>query len=142
MNINVNAKKAQHKIIIASEDVNFKNILATKLRVENYDIKLSNSGFHTLFLIEQTVDVNILIVNDNMRDMSGIELIELTRSILDSSALSIIYISKSKANESETYTLAGANEFFNQSTNYGQIVNAIEKLVKAHSNDYQLKKSA
>ena len=46
-------KAPTFKICILSENTTFRNILASKLRLENFDVEFSDGGFHILHLLEK-----------------------------------------------------------------------------------------
>ena len=117
------------KICILSENHHFKNILAGKLRIENFDVELAEGGFHLLHLLEnQKEEFNMIIFNEDMQDMSAFETISMIRQAKSKSALPIIFVSKNN-DEDEIYemVLNGANEYVVQSDNFKPIVERAQK---------------
>ncbi|MBC7427983.1 MAG: response regulator transcription factor [Bacteriovorax sp.] len=117
------------KICILSERHNFKNILAGKLRMENFDVEFADGGFHLLHLLERFKDeFNMIIFNEDMSDMPAFEIISMIRQTKSKSELPILFISKND-NEEEIYemVLNGANEYVVQSANYKPIVERAQK---------------
>lgn len=124
-------KEPSFKIIIASENLNFRNNLAAKLRFDNFSVEFASGGFHLLHLLETNKDYSLVIVNENMRDMPGFEAISLIRISKTKQELPILYISKNDS-EDEVCDLVfiGANEYIVQSTNYSPIIERAKKYFK------------
>lgn len=116
------------KILVASENLTFRNNLSTKLRFVNFDAEIVTGGFHLLHLIEKHRDYQMVIINEDMRDMPGNEIIALIRQTASKTELPVLYISKNE-NEDEICNMIflGANEYIIQSTNYKQVIDAVQK---------------
>lgn len=116
------------KILVASENLTFRNNLSTKLRFVNFDAEIVTGGFHLLHLIEKHRDYQMVIINEDMRDMPGNEIIALIRQTASKTDLPVLYISKNE-NEDEICNMIflGANEYIIQSTNYKQVIDAVQK---------------
>ncbi len=116
------------KILIVSENLNFRNNLASKLRTENYDVELATGGFHLLYLLEQEKAYSLIIFNEDMHDMPGFEAISLIRQSKTKQELPILYVSK---NDSEDVVcdmvFTGANEYVVQSTSFIPIIERAKK---------------
>lgn len=119
------------KILIASEDIRFRDILASKLRMENFDVEFAAGGFHLLHLIENNKDLHMLILNQDMDDMPAMEIIALTRLHKNKQELPILFVSKSNTEE-EIYDLilTGANEYIVQTTNFKSIIERAYKYLQ------------
>jgi len=125
------------KIILATENQNYRNNLGAKLRFEGFHVELATGGFHTIHLLERFADVNLLIIHENMHDMSAFEIISLARNIRNKTDFPIIFISKDR-NEEEVCEIifVGANDYIVQSTNFGPITDRVRKYfqtLKSHS---------
>lgn len=120
------------KIIIATENFNFRNILAGKLRLDNFEVEFATGGFHLLHLLEQrNEEVNMIIFNDDMNDMSAQEMIGLVRLSKSKTELPILFISK-KNDEEEICEMvfSGANEYVVQTPNFQPILERAHKYLQ------------
>ena len=116
------------KILVASENLTFRNNLSTKPRFVNFDAEIVTGGFHLLHLIEKHKDYQMVIINEDMRDMPGNEIVALIRQTASKTELPVLYISKNE-NEDEICNMVflGANEYIIQSSNYKQVIDAVQK---------------
>ena len=121
-------KTESFKILIATEAFNFRNILASKLRLDNFEVEFATSGFHLLHLLERLKDIDMLILNEDMHDMSAHEIIGLVRLSKSKTELPILFISKN-SDEAEICNLVfnGANEYIVQSPNFRPILERAHK---------------
>ncbi len=118
------------KILVASENQIFRNTLASRLRIEGFSVEFTEGGFHLLHLIEREV-FNLIIINENMHDMSGNEISSLIRTTRTKNEMPIIYIAKSKMEENVIEMIgAGANDFIVQSTNFAPVVERVKNTFK------------
>lgn len=116
------------KILVLSENMSFRNILASKLRLDNFDVEFISGGFHLLNYLEKNRDVNMLIFNDDMPDMSAAEIISMVRMTKTKSEMPILFISKN-SDEEEICDMIfnGANEYVVQSENFKPILERAHK---------------
>lgn len=117
------------KILIATEAITFRNNLASKLRIDNFEVQFASSAFHTLHLLESEVEhFHMLIINENMHDMSALEMIGLIRLSKSKQELPILFISKTN-DEDNIYelVLTGANEYVVQTANFNPILDRAHK---------------
>jgi DNA-binding response OmpR family regulator len=122
------------KILVASENQIFRNALASRLRIEGFSVEFTEGGFHLLHLLERE-KFNLIILNENLHDMSGYEVNSLIRTAHSKNELPVIYIAKSKSEENVIEMIgAGANDFIVQSTNFGPVVERIKKYFTAMKN--------
>lgn len=121
-------KTESFKILLASENLTFRNNLGSKLRVEGFDAEIVDGGFHLLHLIEKNHDYQMIIINEDMKDMSGQEIVQLIRVIKNKTDLPILFISKDD-NEDEICQMvfSGANEYIIQSPTYKQIIDSVHR---------------
>ena len=117
------------RVLIVSENLNFRNNLATKLRLENYAVELATGGFHLLHLLEQIdKDFSLIIINDNMHDMPGFEAISLIRQSKTKQELPILYVSRNDSEDEVcNMVFTGANEYIVQSTSFLPIIERAKK---------------
>ncbi len=121
-------KTESFKILLASENLTFRNNLGSKLRVEGFDAEIVDGGFHLLHLIERHRDYQMIIINDDMKDMSGHEIIQLVRVFKNKTDLPILYISKNESEDEICHMVfAGANEYIIQSPTYKQIIDSVHR---------------
>lgn len=117
------------KIFILSENHQFRNTLASKLRIEGFTVEFASGGFHFLHLLERyRSDIHLLICHENMYDMSSEEIISLTRLAKDKTDLPIIFASRRNDRElTQEIIKAGANEIVLQSSNFFPLLERIHK---------------
>lgn len=124
--MHVQEKKA-FKILLADENITYRNNLASKLRIQGYNVELTEGGFHLLHIMENHV-CNLVILHDNMRDMSAEEIITLIRTNKTKTELPILFISSTSNQEQLASIISnGANEFLVKSDNFQPIVDRARK---------------
>jgi DNA-binding response OmpR family regulator len=116
------------KIVIADENIKSRDTLASKLRFLGFHVEFASGGFHALHLVEKYWDFNLVILSENMLDMSAEEIIFLIRTKKSKLELPILYISKN-TDEDEICekVFGGANEYVVKSTNFQTIVDRAVK---------------
>ncbi len=122
-------KTPAFKVLIVSENINFRNILAGKLRTQdNFEVEFATGGFHLLHLLEKHKDINLIICNEDMADMPAHEIITMIRLIKTKAELPILFISKN-GDEEEICDLIflGANDYIVQTANYRPIIERAQK---------------
>jgi PleD family two-component response regulator len=125
----MNLKADEFKILILSENVQYRNTLASKLRIEGFTVEFAFGGFHFLHLIERyRGEFNMVICHENMIDMSADEIISMCRLTKAKSELPIVYISKDNDEEAVCdIILQGANEFVLHSNNMLPVIERARK---------------
>ena len=124
-------KHDNFKILIASETINFRNILAGKLRLESFEVEFATGGFHMLHILEKFSDYKMVIINEDMHDMSAQEMIGLIRLAKSKQELPILFISKSNSEEDICeLVFTGANEYIVQSPNFNPILERAHKYLQ------------
>lgn len=125
-------KTGAFKILITTEAITFRNNLASKLRVDNFDVEFAMSGFHLLHLLENVKEQwNMIIINEDMHDMSAPEMIGLVRLTKSKSELPILFISKnSDEADIREMVLTGANEYVVQTANFNPILERAHKYLQ------------
>lgn len=116
------------KIIIVDENVQFRNTLASRLRMQGFHVEFATGGFHLLNVLERHWDFSLIIIHENMNDMPAEEMISLVRIHKNKTELPILFISAQK-NEEEVceMVLNGANEFILQPKTPQPIVERAQK---------------
>lgn len=122
-------KKHFLNIYILSENLSFRNTLAGKLRMGNFDVEFASGGFHILHILERNLkEPCVIILNEEMHDMPASEIISLIRLQKSKLELPILFISKSIDEEEVCdFILNGANEYIVQTSNYKPIVESVQK---------------
>lgn len=125
-------KAPTFKVLIVSENINFRNILAGKLRMlEDFDVEFATGGFHLLHILEKQRDINLIICNDDMEDMSANEIISLVRLTKNKNELPILFISKNNDEEDVCDLIfTGANDYIVQTANYKPIIERAQKYLQ------------
>lgn len=115
-------------IIIASEQPNFRNVLSSKFRMENYDVELATGGFHLLHLLEKDKPVHMIVINCDMPDMSAFEIISMVREFKSKTELPIIYIAQTHpVNEIGELISKGTIEFLPHTATFNPVISMAQK---------------
>ncbi|RPJ73587.1 MAG: response regulator, partial [Alphaproteobacteria bacterium] len=106
----MNMKKI--KIIIVDGNITYRNNLASKLRIDGYAVEFASGGFHLLHTLEIEKDFDLVIIHENMADMSAAEMISLIRTTKSKDELPVFFISN-RSDELEIAKMIsdGANEY-------------------------------
>ncbi len=124
-------KHDNFKVLISSETINFRNILAGKLRLEGFEVEFATGGFHMLHILEKFTDYKMVIINEDMHDMSAQEMIGLIRLTKSKQELPILFISKNNSEEDICdMVFTGANEYIVQSPNFNPILERAHKYLQ------------
>jgi DNA-binding response OmpR family regulator len=123
------------KIFVADENITFRNTMASTLRLQGFNVEFVDGGFHLIHLIERFDNCHLIIIHENMFDMSALEIISLIRTVKSKIELPILFISKNSDDQS-TYDmiLSGANEYVLKSANFTPIINRVHKYFKILEN--------
>ena len=115
-------------ILLVDGDTNRKNNFASRLRVQGFDVELSNGGFHSVHLCENFDYSSVIIIGDS-HDMPGLEILNLLRSYKNKEDLPIIFINKTN-NQEDVLTAFdfGANDYIVYSPKcYSSIVEKLNR---------------
>lgn len=124
-------KHDNFKVLISSETINFRNILAGKLRLEGFEVEFATGGFHMLHILEKFTDYKMVIINEDMHDMSAQEMIGLIRLAKSKQELPILFISRNNSEEDICdMVFTGANEYIVQSPNFNPILERAHKYLQ------------
>lgn len=121
-------KKRAPRVFLATPSMSFRNSLASTLRMQGYDVELSEGGFHLLHLLEVEKFADLVIIHEDQMDMSAYELVSLIRVNKTKQELPIIFISKAKDQDHlSEMTSIETNEYLLQTPAFGPILNSAKK---------------
>jgi len=126
----VNEKMSNNSdILLVVENSTKRQNLSSRFRMSNLAVEAPTGGFHALHLIEK-YNHKVMIVIDQMSDMSANEIVSLTRNIKDHGQLPIVYIAESKFSKEsiEDVTTSGADRILESSDNFQNIINSVREL--------------
>jgi DNA-binding response OmpR family regulator len=116
------------KIIIVDENVQYRNTLASRLRLQGFSVEFASGGFHLLHVLEKHWDFNLIILHENMSDMGAEEMISLVRNTKNKVELPILFISEVDSEEEICEMIFnGANEYVVKNQNIQPIVDRAKK---------------
>lgn len=116
------------KIIIVDENIQFRNTLASRLRMMGFHVEFASGGFHLMHTLEKHWDFNLVIIHENMDDMPAEEMIQLVRIHKTKSELPILFISANSSEEEICeMVLNGANEYIVRPKNPQPIIDRAQK---------------
>ena len=116
------------KIILADDEVHYRNIVASRLRQERFTVEVATGGFHLLHLLESSPRWSMVIIHNDMKDMSAHEIISLARNIKPKTELPILFVAdESNQDQLEVMMASGANEYALKSQNLQPIVDKVRK---------------
>lgn len=117
-----------YRILIADENIQFRNTLASRLRLEGFSVEFSDGGFHLLHTLDNNWDFNLVIFHEDMSDMSAYEIISLIRTSKSKAELPILFISQQTAEDKiGEMIFCGANEYIVKSSNFQPIIERARK---------------
>ncbi len=115
-------------ILLASETPSYRNNLASSLRMQGYSVEVATGGFHLLHLIENSPDISLIIIHDDMFDMSGYEIVSLIRVSKSNKELPVIFISKDNNKEKFIKMLeVEANDYVVQTPIFQPVISTVKK---------------
>ena len=122
------SEEKNFKIILVDENTQYRNTLASRLRLQGFHVELVAGGFQLLHILEKHWDYNLVILHENMTDMSAEEMISLIRTQKSKGELPILFISKNE-NEEDICDMIfnGVNEYIVKSANFQPIVDRAQK---------------
>lgn len=115
-------------ILIASEKIDFRDALATRLRIQDFHVEFATSGFHLLHLIEKPKGCSLVILFENMADMPADEIILMIRSTKNKTELPILYVSQKNCKE-EIFNkvTSGVNDYIVRTSHFQPIIARVRK---------------
>ena len=122
------AKKKEFEVLIVTENVVYRNNLASALRMQGHVVEFAHGGFHLLHLLEYPNAINLIVVHEDMQDMSAYEIVSLTRTNRDPKELPILFVSKNLNDENIREMLSiGTNDCIVQTPGFQPIIAATKK---------------
>lgn len=123
------------KIIIADENTDFRDKIASRLRLQGFTVEFATGGFHLLHVLERHWDYSLVILHENMADMPAEEMISLVRTNKSKSELPILFISNKGSKEQlQVIGSNGANEYIINSPNIQPIIEKATKYFTLQKN--------
>ena len=131
MNIErIKDKKKEPSVLLATQSLAYRNNLASTLRMQGYKVELAQGGFHLLYMLEnpQNFDIDLIIIHEDMDDMSAYELVSLIRANKSKTELPVVFISRHNNEEiiSEMMSV-DTNDFIVQSPAFSPVLAAAKK---------------
>lgn len=124
------------RILIADEHIDFRNKIASRLRVLGFHVEFATGGFHLLHILEKNWDYNLVIIHDNMADMPAIEIISLVRNNKNKFELPIMFIAdKGHKDQLNEIGSSGANDYILKSPNLQPIIDKAIKYFTLQKNN-------
>lgn len=123
-------KKKEPTVLLATQSQAYRNNLASTLRMQGYKVELAQGGFHLLHLLEnpQGFDIDLIIIHEDLDDMSAYELVSLIRVNKNKTELPVLFISRHDKEEiiSEMMSV-DTNDFIVQSPAFSPVLSAAKK---------------
>lgn len=130
----MSAPKKKNTLLLVDPNQQRRNNLSTRFRLQGYDVELATSGFHCIHLVEDAKDrqktYSLVLIVENMDDMPGREIIQLTRDINPlKDKYPILYMSSEKDPEEVLeFMNLGVNDFIVLTDNFKAILDKALKL--------------
>jgi len=108
-------KNARLTAMIVEDSATTRNYIATLLRLYRFKVIEAENGADALHILDNTPDVSLIITDNDMPEMGGVEMIRKIRNQSPRAELPIIGLSASGDNEmSARFIKTGANDFLNK----------------------------
>lgn len=123
-------KKKEYTVLLATKSQAYRNNLASTLRMQGYKVELAQGGFHLLHMLENSpeFEIDLIIIHEDMDDMSAYEVVSLIRVNKSKSELPIVYISRHNEEEIVSEMLSvDTNDFIVQTPAFSPILSAAKK---------------
>ncbi len=117
------------RILIVDDSNKQRQLLSSTLRIKGFDVDVAEGGFHSIHLLEKK-DFDLIVLDKEMEDMSGTEVLILIRSKEKFKSIPILVISTdgSESNILEAID-HGANDYCIKSTNLNTFLNKVNNLI-------------
>jgi DNA-binding response OmpR family regulator len=120
-------------VLIVDHNVQRKNNLSSRLRVQGYNTELAQSGFHAINLIENASfserKIVLVILTERMHDMSGVEIMGLLRVMAPKEKLPVLMVVNiNDPSEVLNCFEHGASDVVVQGANFQRLLKKIQKL--------------
>ncbi len=108
-------KNKQVKVLIVDDSIVLRNLMERLLTTHRYQVLTARHGIEALHLLKDNTDVQLMIVDYNMPQMNGFELVKAVRAEFSKEDLAIIGISAEGGHLlSAKFIKHGANDFLNK----------------------------
>lgn len=126
-------KEQDFNIVIVDENATYRNQLASRLRMMGFYIEFATGGFHLMHILEKEgKNFHLVIVHNNMSDMSAYEMTGLIRTFKSKSELPILFISRSVSPEDlKELVTFGINDFYQKTNEQHKIAEKVQKFFAA-----------
>ncbi len=126
-----NEHKKDLSIIIVDENANYRNQIAGRLRLKGFYVEVATGGFHLLHILEKEGKTyDLVIMHNNMNDMTAYEMTCLIRNFRTKKELPILYLSKNTSKEDlEELVRAGVTDVFQKITEQHRITEKVQNIL-------------
>lgn len=126
-------KEQDFNIVIVDENSTYRNQLASRLRMMGFYIEFATGGFHLMHILEKEgKNFHLVILHNNMSDMSAFEMTSLIRTFKTKQELPILYLSRSVApDDLKELVTFGINDFFQKTNEQHKIAEKVQKFFAA-----------
>lgn len=126
-------KEQDFNIVIVDENATYRNQLASRLRMMGFYIEFATGGFHLMHILEKEgKNFHLVIVHNNMSDMSAYEMTGLIRTFKSKSELPILFLSRSVSQEDlKELVTFGINDFYQKTNEQHKIAEKVQKFFAA-----------
>lgn len=135
----------QTNILVVNDDKDTGDYLRTLLKCQRYNVDLAFSDKEAISLLEKKPEIDLMIVDYQMSEMDGVELVLLARALRNRDELSIVgFSSNSSASKSVVPRLlkAGADDFLSRPFTFEEFNCRINQNIDALKLNKQLKDSS
>lgn len=129
LNEDKNFTEQDFNIVIVDENTTFRNQLASRLRLIGYYVEFATGGFHLLNMLEKENKIyHMVIMHNNMHDMSALEMTGLVRSFKSKNEMHILYLSRSVSEEDLKELIQfGISDFFQKPHEQHKVTEKVQK---------------
>ncbi len=120
-------KEQDFNILIVDENVQYRNQLASRLRLKGYYVEFATGGFHLLNMLEKSnKNFHCVLIHNDMNDMSAFEITGLVRTFKNKSELPILFLSRSASKEDiKEILIYGVNDFLQKTHEQHKVLEKI-----------------
>jgi DNA-binding response OmpR family regulator len=123
------AKSAKHRIsiLLIEDHDDLREMLVEELRAEGWHVDVCAEGHTALRVIESDQPYDIIITDNNLPFLTGVELVERARQIAHRKGTPILMISGDLCHAEALQ--AGADAFLSKPTHVGRLVQTVTELI-------------
>lgn len=116
------------QLLLIHPEIKERNDIASRLRINEFEVECAMGGFHALSLIEKHPYDIMLIIGD-MEDMGASEIIMLIRNAKSKEELPILYSAQNATQKEIIEAIEiGANDFLAKTDQFNLLLEKIKKL--------------